>query len=119
MGVDLHGAGGYFRWTNLGWSSVLTLAEYYGWQPIGTGPPRGILKAEWSGDYCSNDGALFYARDANRLADALERAIHELPARRPKALGDVEAYDFLVSKEGKRGLREFIAYCRSGSFRLY
>jgi hypothetical protein len=117
--MDLDGAGGYFRWTNLGWSGVLALAEHYGWEPTGTGPPRGILKAEWPGYYYSNDGALFYARDAKALADSLDRALDLLPARRPKALKHIEGYDYFVSQEGKRALREFITYCRAGSFRLY
>ncbi|NWG18818.1 MAG: hypothetical protein HXY39_00680 [Chloroflexi bacterium] len=101
MGMDISGAGGYFRWTNLGWSEVLSLARSAGWEPVGTGPPRGVLKADWSGTYFSNDGQLVYARDAKRLADALERAIAECPA------------------EDNETLREFIAFCRAGSFRLH
>ena len=47
MGMDLEGPGRYFRWTNLGWYDLLELAKEFGWVPIGTGPPRGTLKAQW------------------------------------------------------------------------
>ncbi len=119
MGMDLEGAGGDFRWSGSGWSSVLALAGHYGWEQVGTGPPKGILKADWVGSYFSNDGALFYARDAVALADALERAITEMPAKSPESMKDVELYDYLVSEAGKEALRNFIAYCREGSFRIY
>jgi hypothetical protein len=66
MGMDLEGAGGYFRWTAEGWGTILELAEQYGWTPIGTGPPRGMRKSEWERTYDSNSGQLFYARDALR-----------------------------------------------------
>ena len=99
MGMDLSGAGGYFRWTNSGWRETLELAEQYGWQPIGTGAPRGTLKAEWSGSYFSNDGQLFYARDAQKMADALERALEG-------------------TENEDEAIREFIKFCREGSFRL-
>jgi hypothetical protein len=119
MGMDLEGAGGYFRWTASGWASLLALAAHYGWEAVGTGPPRGVLKADWPGVYHSNDGARFYARDAAALANALERALLEMPAERPEAMDDVAAYEHLVSEAGRESLRNFIAYCRQGSFRIY
>jgi len=54
----------------------------YGWEPTGTGPPRGMLKADCSGIYHGNDGQLFYARDASE------------------------------------SIRQFIKFCRKGSFRI-
>ncbi len=30
MGMDLNGAGGYFRWTNSEWGDVLALGEAFG-----------------------------------------------------------------------------------------
>ena len=101
MGMDLDGAGGYFRWTALGWRTLLDRAEAAGWQPVGTGPPRGILKADWPGVYHSNDGQRFYARDAKSLAAALERCLDDLPA------------------EERPSYEEFIVFCRAGSFRLH
>ena len=99
MGMDLSGAGGYFRWTGSGWGKVLELASNHGWQPIGTGPPKGILKANWPGGYFGNDNQLVYARDAEGLADALEKHLVTAIA------DEVE-------------LREFIEFCRAGSFRI-
>ena len=108
MGMDLSGAGGYHRWTNMGWRDILSLAESYGWEPIGTGPPRGVKKAKWGvGTYYSNDGQLFYARDARRLAEALERALTELSKQQSFSADESEA------------IREFIEFCQAGSFRLF
>ena len=99
--MDLDGAGGYFRWTNSGWSSILQEAEAAGWEPTGTGPPRGVRKADWHSSYGSNDGQRVYARDAKHLAEALERSIASNAAD--------EATE----------VREFIVFCRAGSFRLH
>ena len=101
MGMDFDGAGGDFHWTSSGWRQVLERAEAAGWQPTGTGPPSGILKAAWAGTYCSNDGQRFYARDARLMAQALESCLAKIPE------AEREAY------------RDFIAFCRAGSFRLY
>ena len=99
MGMDLSGAGGYFRWTNTGWGKVLELASANGWEPIGTGPPKGTLKDDWTGGYFGNDSQRVYARDGKRLADALESHL-------------------LKSPEDEIELREFIEFCRAGSFRI-
>src|SRR5262249_16320047 len=74
MGMDLCGGTDYFRWNAIGWVALLETAMTYGWQPTGTGPPRGCLKKDWdgSGAYYGNEGQLFYARDAKNLAAALE-----------------------------------------------
>jgi hypothetical protein len=119
MGMDLHGEGGYFRWSARGWADVLTLAEQYGWQAIGTGPPRGIPKSDWDGSYGFNEGALFYARDAKKLADALERALDDIPIRpspqgkKPRTLAESFA------GADRKALVKFIRYCRTGSFRIH
>jgi hypothetical protein len=107
MGMDLSGAGGYFRWTYSGWREVMELAEEFGWVPSRTGPPRGVRASEWDGTgaYWSNDGQRVYARDAKALAEALERALAAVPEQVPT---DEAAY-----------LREFVEYCKEGSFRLY
>ena len=119
MGKDLEGRGGYFRWTNSGWRNVLALAEHFGWCPSGTGPPRGIRLAENTPNYYGNDGQRFYARDAANLADALEPAIKEMPPKKPKALTDVDEYEWISSSEGRKSLRRFVKYCREGSFRIH
>ena len=118
MGMDLSGAGGYFRWTNLGWAEILDLGEEFGWKPTGTGPPRGRKKLKWHTEvYHSNDGQRFYARDARRLAEALERALEAIPARKPAKRGRIKVRYF--TPEEASNIREFIEFCKAGSFRLY
>jgi hypothetical protein len=139
VGMDLDGAGGYFRWNNSGWADVLELGETFGWMPAGPGPPRGVLKAEWEGgSYYGNDGQRFYARDARALADALEQALAVISAgKSPMRSRAARATDYLEAKLGGRAaprggkvtvrkytpedisnLRAFIEFCRAGSFRI-
>ena len=120
MGFDLSGRGGYFRWTASGWADLLQLAKDYGWQPIGTGAPRGTLKQDWPGIYHSNEGQLFYARDASQLADALTRFL-DATSKPPQAKkrGRAQSSDsYFLTSAGRDSLDEFITYCREGSFRL-
>jgi hypothetical protein len=74
MGMDLYRGREYFRWDAIGWVALLETAMDYGWEPKGTGPPRGFPKKDWDGsrNYYGNEGQLFYARDAKNLAAALE-----------------------------------------------
>jgi hypothetical protein len=62
---------------------ALELAELYGWQPLGTQPPFGHdfheLNAEWDGNYLTNDGQIIKAQDALSLANALEKALGDIP----------------------------------------
>jgi len=116
MGMDLEGAGGYFRWTGEGWCNILGLAQRHGWVSTGTGPPRGTLKSRWCGAYDSNDGQLFYAHDARKLAAALEIALAGHGRRR---LRPPKKYSWFLSPIGRKAVREFIAFCRKGSFRIY
>lgn len=121
MGMDLEGTGGYFRWTYSGWSRVLELAVEYGWEPVGTGPPRGTLKRDWLGSYDSNERQLLYARDAKNLADALEKALKDIPERevgKRKVNANKTAREFF-SGWGQDSLTGFIVYCRKGSFRIF
>jgi hypothetical protein len=140
MGMDLSGVGGYFRWTNSGWSDILELGQEFGWIPMGTGPPRGERKASWGvGPYYGNDGQRFYARDARALADALERALETIAAGKlPKRSRIARATDYLEAeltggeapKQGRvvarqfgpedvEYIQEFIEFCRAGSFRIH
>ncbi len=111
MGFDLSGHGGYFSWTASGWYALLDLAQDHGWTAIGTGAPRGTLKRDWPGIYDSNEGQLFYARDAREFAAALERF---LATKRVKA-----RHSDFDSPSARSSLREFIEFCREGSFRIY
>ena len=114
--MDLCGAGGYHRWTNDGWSWVLELAEEFGWQPVGTGAPPRMKKADWNGVYWSNENQLFYARDAAAMAGALERALDAIPERVEPKRGKLKGRYFV--REQVEELREFITFCRAGSFRI-
>jgi hypothetical protein len=116
MGMDLSGAGGYFRWSNSGWADILELGQAHGWVPAGTGPPRGELKADWGdGPYFGNGGQRFYARDAQALADALERALAAPPADESPRTRAAQATDYAEAeltggqppKGGRVAVREF------------
>lgn len=118
MGMDLSGAGGYFRWSGGAWSQILNLGLQHGWEPTGTGPPRGMRKAECEGIYHGNDGQLFYARDAKGLADALERALVDTSRNKPSKKKRIDQRDWLSSPDATESIRQFIKFCRKGSFRI-
>jgi hypothetical protein len=154
MGMDLCRGTDYFRWNAIGWVALLETAINYGWEPTGTGPPRGCLKKDWHGNYHGNEGQLFYARDAKSLASALETFLktpetpHLRRSKRQREVlslgrvlaGDVQGLARLIcgrtaatigtrSKQKKalqrwneyerEYIRQFISFCRKGSFRIY
>jgi hypothetical protein len=98
MGLDLRGEGGYFRSSHRAWGTALKLAWEHGWEPAGTEPPEftvytpdGVtidevatraerkLYANWDGLYCSNNHQVVSDEDAANIADALERALDDVP----------------------------------------
>ena len=97
MSVDLfNDRGGYFGTSNWGWALFIILAEMYGWVSNGTQPPKWHDPGKpWNKeDYCSNNGQIVTAQDAQGLADAIELAIQDLsPAP--------EASDFQPLEERK------------------
>lgn len=117
--MDLDGAGGYFRWTATTWDDVLELASKHGWKPMGTGPPKGTHKADWPGFYFGNDGQLIYAKDAQKLASFLEKALIEMHKSKLPENIEGTSKGWLYGSEGRRELRKFIRYCRKGSFRIF
>ena len=119
MGMDLSGAGGYFRWSASGWRQILDLGRQHGWKPTGTGPARGTHKADCVGLYDGNDGQLFYARDARKLADALEQALAETSRRQPSKNKRIDDAAWLSAPRGTKAIRQFIKFCRKGSFRIH
>jgi hypothetical protein len=101
MGMDLNGAGGYFRFNNVGWDKALELARLYGWMPSGTEVPAALVAAaevarEWDGRYHSNDGQVVTAGDALALAAALETALDDLPEHHVVEEGPHPAMDALA-----------------------
>lgn len=159
MGFDLARGKKCFSFNNQTWWDVLRLAVGCGWEPTGTGPPRGVPANNWSGSYYSNDGQRMYARDAKRLADILQKVVAAPTAssldfdpsrisrwlRTPggkeallvsggfeeiaRVFNDPETGEkrktrsrnlpWILSKNGKSCLRDFIEFCRGGSFRIY
>lgn len=152
MGMDLLGRGVdfHFNWTN--WRRVLELAYRYGWVPAGTELDHfGKVDEElaeqyrhpyedWDGTYFGNSFQWVTAEDAANIAQALERALEDIPdedtvselaARLSFELEGagvrsidkelekrISVLDWFSGEEGKQFLREFIAFCRVGGFRI-
>ena len=152
MSMDLLGAGGTERISHESWCKVLELAYQYGWKPQGTEPPQWCDADgepckqlywdpdEWNGSYFTNDHQWVARQDAANIADALERALDdipdfatdekwvELPPSDPLVGALVEQglevfghdpslspVDFF-SGEGKQHVNDFIKFCRAGGF---
>ena len=64
------------------WSKLLSLAQLYGWKPIGTVDQEdrlSIAKGKpWDGNYFTNEGQWVTSEDADACADALERALIDI-----------------------------------------
>lgn len=79
MGYDLSNVNNEelnFGFNSLSWRSVLQIAQRYGWKPAGTVDQD---EPEWDSTYFSNDGQTVTTEDATALADALERALDDIP----------------------------------------
>jgi hypothetical protein len=165
MGMDLAGEGGYYHFGRIAWDKLLELGRQYGWEPAGTEYPEGTVyrpdgtvdeamteeersvAAGWEGGYLSNNRQWVTAEDAACLADALERALPDIPdfdtdekmkvytpdepptdpvmAMLAEAgLGDLAGPDDSLSPveffsgEMKEKIRGFIRYCRAGGFSI-
>ena len=133
MGYDLYnlsGKGAYFCFSGRGWLWALEIARANGWKPAGTKPPDGSvptffeydISTQWDPeDYFSNGGQRVTARDAKALAAAIERALDDAEKRvskrkpRSKSAPRPKHKMKFTSEEAKR-LREFVTFCRKGSF---
>jgi hypothetical protein len=138
MGMDLYGdKDRCFRLRCGLWRSVRGLAVQYGWQPAGTivyelEPIPGDVSGrqlqasnrpieDWCGTYDSNDYQTVTADDAANLANAIERALAELPSEKsesyqtPERADDV--IDFVAALAGWNDyLTKFVEFCRGGKF---
>lgn len=163
MGQDLYGVGGYFRFNWIGWRQALALAWNSAWKPAGTEPNEEYIRmryecadppvevdeavarhvAEWDGNYLMNAFQRVTADDARRLADALERALPDVPHHdamapyKPRAMvlqsmqevadiltGKRQAttanpYEWFSGGQGRQKLADFIRYCRAGTFEIH
>lgn len=83
MGMDLRSeTGDDYRFGGIAWVKVLTLAETYGWQPAGTLayiPTDKTDTADVEETYLVNNGRIVTAEDAANLAEALEKALDDIP----------------------------------------
>jgi hypothetical protein len=147
--------GDYARFNIDAWPMLLRMARSYGWKPAGTQPGPDYadhnLKptVEWDGTYLTNDGQVVMAEDAAALADAIERALPDIPdheitgkmvSLRPDQLKseiDLAFRDLiaegmsliatnpdmspyeLFSGEMKQQVIGFIKLCRKGSFAIW
>ena len=79
------------------WSRILSLARFYGWQPMGTLPPfihnlrqrayedsTDATHGVWDGTYLRNEGQLVQATDALAMAIALEMSLDDIPDVNPE-----------------------------------
>lgn len=86
MGVDLGRPDEGLSMNHATWANVLMLALLYGWEPMGTDDPiTGAPEGGWGPegwdrwDYSSNDWQVVEDEDAANIADALERALGDIP----------------------------------------
>ena len=142
------------------WWAFIMLAVGCGWEPTGTGPPRGVPAKNWPGEYLANDGQLLYARDARHLADTLEKVIaapsfsslhldgsrisrwlhsragqqdlrvyqsfekvvcllYASGSGKKKRYASNRSHPWFLGIDAKSCLRDFVKFCRGGSFRIY
>jgi hypothetical protein len=87
LGPALYGARGEFSLSGRAWRLLLALASTYGWKPAGTQPPDpesvddklSRMAALWDGRYTPSDCQRMTERDTRAMADALERALPDIP----------------------------------------
>lgn len=128
MGIDLLGKGRKedFRFNIFAWREILMLAIDYGWKPKGTFENNGkgeILPREeapdWSGTYFTNDGQIADQEDAKNLAEALEKALMDIPYKRIKHTEKISSpLKYWSGKGGKKYIKAFIKFCKDGEFYL-
>ena len=106
------------------WTKVLSLAIFYGWQPMGTRVPsmteiHGFDTEYWDGTYLTNDGQIVVAEDALYLARALDKSLDDIPDFNLRYflldLNKITPFEFFAGDE-KGQLVDFIRFCRLGSF---
>ena len=61
----------------LDWIFYLNFADWYGWEPQGTLPPKDYNDDEWDGRYDSNEGQIVSSGDSKALSAALNKAIND------------------------------------------
>lgn len=144
MGYDLKNNRGYFQFTCRGWQKVLTIAEHFGWEPMGTvirednallffddeSSDKDIQQfiKSWDGNYYTNDLQTVIEKDALNLFRALMKALEAMPDERVITdhytywviLDDVSTGfaigDFSSGLIMKNTLEKFTQFCMLGEF---
>jgi hypothetical protein len=70
------------------WSMILSLAMFYGWEPMGTLPPylynlRQPRNGNWDGTYSRAEGQTVLEEDALNLGIALRMSLDDIPDVNP------------------------------------
>lgn len=115
MSFDLKSKIARFRWSNMGWAEVLSLAERYGWVPSGTACPTGMKTKEWEGGYATNDGQRVTSADAKALADALEQGFSDNFQQAIAAKPETKP---VTEEERQQAIEKFAAIASSMSFEV-
>jgi hypothetical protein len=106
------------------WVRILSLAMFYGWQPMGTRVPsitelHGLSTEDWDGTYLTNDGQIVVTEDALSLGIALEKSLDDIPDFNlevyPVDLSQVNPFEYFAGDK-KHRLADFIKFCQLGSF---
>jgi hypothetical protein len=122
MGFDLTNSKGQeFRFNFVDFPKVLTLAKYFGWEPMGT-----ALGDGWEDSHLSNECQHLLEEDAFNLANALKTAVKTLPDEKDIELVDPMFMDdgiiFLIKyfsgKKWKTNLEDFIHFCTGGDLTI-
>jgi len=112
------------KFTRESWTRLLSLAIFYGWQPMGTRAPsmteiHGFHDESWDGTYLTNDGQIVVTEDALALGSALEKSLDDIPdfnlEAYPLDLNRINPFEYFAG-DGKDQVVEFIKFCKLGSF---
>lgn len=119
MGATLKRRGACFRWKRDSWDDLLLVAKEHGWTPLGTLAPRGVRKSEWNTeDYLTCARQQVTDEDALGLARALSRAVKSVRNSTSKPPTSIAGSSELLSGYAIGGMKDFIAFCRHGAFRI-
>ncbi len=104
------------KFTRESWTRLLSLAIFYGWQPMGTRAPsmteiHGFHDESWDGTYLTNDGQIVVTEDALALGSALEKSLDDIPDF------NVEAYP--LDFEQDQSVRVFCGRWKRSSGGIY
>ncbi|WP_269532839.1 hypothetical protein [Chitinimonas sp. BJYL2] len=128
MSVELCNVQGEkFRFSTIGWAFYLNLAAiYYGWDKVGTLPPKewGETDGNWEGAYDWNAGQIVAQQDSFNLSVALESYLADPNGKvtaKELATGLSEAIGIEVSADENDDeyIASFIKFARLGDFQIW